>query len=98
MRLDSQKHAGILEVLSEVPSAQTLWERRLESYVDPFVVRRELENHMKSEDEVLRHVEEEIKGTDDDALKMLLQHVAEDEKKHHKILETIIKRLHEISD
>jgi rubrerythrin len=42
IRLDSQKHAdilsGILEVLNDVPSSETLWEHRISSYIDPFVV------------------------------------------------------------
>ncbi|NIQ07356.1 MAG: hypothetical protein GWO20_17015, partial [Candidatus Korarchaeota archaeon] len=51
--IDSQKHAdilkGIAEVLSEIPPSEKLWERKLERYVDPFVVERELESHMKRE-------------------------------------------------
>jgi rubrerythrin len=101
MRLDSQKHAGILtsilKVLRGVPPSQTIWEYRLESYVDPFVVKKELENHMKMESAVLTHVEEEIKQTKDEGLKLLLQHIADDEKKHHKILETIVKYSYKIN-
>jgi len=101
MRLDSQKHAGmltsILKVLRGVPPSQTIWEYRLESYVDPFVVKKELENHMKMETAVLTHVEEEIKQTKDEGLKLLLQHIADDEKKHHKILETIVKYSYKIN-
>jgi len=101
IRLDSQKHAdilnGILEVLSGVPPSQTLWEYRLESYVDPFVVKRELENHVEREAEMLEHVEEEIKQTKDEGLKLLLQHIADDERKHHDILEAIVKHLHKIN-
>lgn len=37
------------------------------------------------------HVEKEIQKTKDKALKMLLQYILEEEKKHHKMLETIIK-------
>lgn len=101
MRLDSKKHAGILtsilKVLKGVPPSQTIWEYRLESYVDPFVVKKELENHMKMENDVLAHVEEEIKQTKDEGLKLLLQHIADDEKKHHKILETIVKYSYKIN-
>lgn len=102
IRLDSQKHAdilnGMLKVLSEIPSSQTLWEHKLESYVDPFVVKRELENHVKREAQMIKHVEDEIKKTGDEGLKLLLTHILEDEKKHHEILETIVKRLHQISE
>jgi len=101
IRLDSQKHAdilnGILEVLGGVPASKTLWEHRIESYIDPFVVQRELENHEQREAEMIEHVEEEIKHTEDKGLKLLLQHVLDDERKHHKILETIVKHLHKVN-
>lgn len=101
IRLDSQKHAdilnGILEVLRGVPPSKTLWEYRIESYIDPFVVKRELESHIKREDEMLDHVEKEIKQTKDEGLKLLLQHIADDERKHHDILEAIVKHLHKIN-
>ena len=37
------------------------------------------------------HVEKEIKQTKDEGLKTLLQYIVEEEKKHHQMLETIIK-------
>jgi bacterioferritin (cytochrome b1) len=95
MELDSQKHAsilsGILKVLKGVPPSKTLWNYRIESYVDELVVKRELETHMKMETDILDHVEKETEQTADEGLKLLLQNIAEDEKKHHKILETIVK-------
>jgi len=101
IRLDSQKHAdilnGILEVLSGVPPSQTLWEYRISRYIDPFLVKGELENHEKREARMIDHVEEEIKQTKDEGIKLLLQHVLEDERKHHKILETIVKHLHKVN-
>jgi len=101
MRLDSQKHAnilgGILKVLKGIPPSKALWQYRIESYVDKLAVKKELENHVKMETEVLDHVEKEIKQTNDEGLKLLLQHIAEDEKKHHKILETIVKYSYKIS-
>ena len=101
MRLDSQKHAnilgGILKVLKGIPPSKALWEYRIDSYVDKLAVKKELENHVKMETEVLDHVEEEIKQTKDEGLKLLLQHIADDEKKHHKILETIVKYSYRIN-
>ena len=101
MRLDSQKHAsilgGILKVLKGIPPSKALWEYHMESYVDKLAVKKELENHVKMETDVLGHVEEEIKQTKDDGLKLLLQHIAEDEKKHHKILETIVRYAYKIN-
>lgn len=88
MRLDSQKHAnilgGILRVLKGIHPSKALWEYEIESYVDRIAVKRELENHVKMETEVLSHVEKEIGHTKDEGLKLLLQHIAYDEKKHHK--------------
>jgi rubrerythrin len=101
IRLDSQKHAGILsgilEVLNEVQSSETLWEHRISSYIDPFVVKRELQNHEEREVKMIKHVEEEIKQTKDEGLKLLLQHVLDDERKHHEMLKTIVNHLHEVN-
>jgi rubrerythrin len=95
MELDSKKHigilTGILEMLKGVPPSKTLSEYRLEGYIDPIVVRKEVEQHIKTETDGLAHVQEEIGQTKDESLKLLLQHIAEDERKHHQILEAIAK-------
>lgn len=100
MKFDSQKHAGILEgiltVLAGIPPSKTMWEYRVESYVDQLAVRKALEAHVKMETDVLNHVHEEIRQTDDEGIKLLLQNIADDEKKHHKILETIVKNAYKI--
>lgn len=44
----------------------------------------------------MRQIESEAKKTDDEALKLLLQHFAEDEKKHHRILGTIINKAYKM--
>jgi len=101
IKLDSKKHAdilnGLLKVLRGIPPSKTLWEHRMESYIDPFVVKRELENHVEREDAMIVRVEEEIKQTEDEGLKLLLQHIADDERKHHKILQTVIRHLHKVN-
>ena len=101
MRLDSQKHAGILsgilDVIKGAPESKSLWQHKLEGYVDPIVVKKALEEHVGMEKDVLAHVEEEIRSTRDESLKLLLQHIAEDERKHHQILETIVKNLYKIT-
>jgi rubrerythrin len=60
-------------------------------------VKRSLEEHVRMEADVLAHVEEEMRHTRDEGLKLLLRHIAEDEKKHHKILEEIVKNLYKIT-
>ncbi|MGC8895879.1 MAG: ferritin family protein [Candidatus Bathyarchaeia archaeon] len=95
IELDSQKHAevlsGILNVVGKIPPSENLWKYKIESYVDPLVVKRDLQRHMEREAQMIVHVEKEIQRTKDKALKMLLQYILEEERKHHKMLETIIK-------
>lgn len=95
MQLDSTKHARILEemlnIVEKAPPAR-LWDYRIDSYVDSLVVKRELEKHLRLEQEMLRDVEDEIKATKDEALKLLLQHIAADEKKHNEIIQTILRK------
>jgi len=99
MRFDTEKHARILKTMQDLmkqrePEAarDTLWETRIHSYIDAVVAKKMLEDHIKVETDMLKRVEEEIKGTDDDALKLLFKHIADDEKKHHKIMETILRK------
>jgi len=95
IKMDSQKHAevlgGILEVADKIPPSENLWQYKLESYVDPIAVKKDLERHKQREAQMIAYVEKEIKQTKDEGLKTLLQYIVEEEKKHHQMLETIIK-------
>ncbi len=96
---DSDKHAMILEGILEVISqrdTKPLWDTLQDSYVDKLVVKRNLEKHIKTEMTMLKHVETEMKETKDEGIKLLLEHIASDEKKHHKILQTVIKEAYKI--
>ena len=99
MRLDSVKHEGILrEILNVIekqpspPPETKLWDYRIESFVDMEVARKELQRHVNVEADMLHDIENVIKATPDEALKVLLSHIAEDEKKHNKNIELIIKK------
>jgi rubrerythrin len=99
MRLDSVKHEvilrEILNVIEKQPSLLPeikLWDYRIESFVDMEVARKELQRHVNVEADMLQSVEKVIKATPDEALKVLLSHIAEDERKHHKNIELIIKK------
>ena len=96
---DSEKHAlilkGILEVISK-KDATPLWEDLLHSYVEKEVVRRNLEGHIKTEMKMFEQVNQVIKETTDEGIKLLLEHISEDEKKHHKILQTVIQEAYKI--
>lgn len=95
MELDTAKHARILEeVLETVEKAPPthLWDYRITSYVDSLVMKKTLENHLKVELKMLREIENIIKATKDEALKLLLEHIAADERKHHEIIQTILRK------
>ena len=100
LRLDSTKHARICEQIlkiAEKTKPDRLWDARIDSYVDMQVMKRELEKHVKAEDDMLRDVEKVIASTKDEALKLMFTHIAEDEKKHHKNVELVIKKSYALS-
>jgi len=96
LRLDSSKHAQICQEILSVSERKIeplkLWEARIESYVDMQVTRKALENHIKLEEAMLRDIERIIRESKDEAIKLLFTHIAEDEKKHHKNIQLIIRR------
>ena len=97
---DSEKHAlileGILQVISQT-GARPLRDTLIDGYIDKIVVKKNLEKHIEIENTMMKHVEEEIRKTQDEGIKLLLQHIASDEKKHHEILQTVIKNAYKIS-
>lgn len=95
MQLDTSKHALIFkELLDTVEKAPPvhLWDYRIASYVDSLVVKKALESHLKVELKMLKEVEKIIKATKDEALKLLLEHIAADERKHHEIIQTVLRK------
>ncbi len=99
MRFDTEKHARILQTMLDLMKQleperfpTKFWNKETHEYVDALVAKKTLENHVKVEMKMLKHVEEEIKKTDDEALKALFKHIADDEKKHHRIMETILEK------
>ena len=95
LRLDSTKHANICqEILNVIEKTKPdrLWDARIESHIDMLVVKKELERHVQLEESMLNDVEKIIGETEDEALKLLLTHIAEDERKHHRSIQLIIKK------
>ncbi len=100
MRLDSEKHAAILtemlSVLGGVPVETSLWEHELEEYVDEALVKKEFEEHVKKGKAGLKQLKGEVKHKKDESLTLLFQNIEEDEKKHHKIIQSIVRNLYRI--
>lgn len=93
IRMDSQKHAGVLEAvletLKEYPSSKSTWERAFSGFFDPVIVRKEIETHKALGKSMQEHLQKEMAKTKDEAILTLLGHLAQDERRHVEILDTI---------
>lgn len=96
MKCDSQKHAAILEAILEAlkgaQSSKPLWQQAFDGFADPIIVKREIENHKTLGKSMVAHIQKEMSKTDDEAVRTLLQHLTEDEKRHSEILDSIAQR------
>ncbi|UCH31225.1 MAG: hypothetical protein JSV05_06910 [Candidatus Bathyarchaeota archaeon] len=96
---DSEKHAmvldGILTVIKQ-KGTKPLWNTLLDSYVDKIVAKRNLEKHIKTEAAMLENIKEAMKETKDEGIKLLLEHIGNDEKKHHEIMHEVLKQAYKI--
>jgi rubrerythrin len=95
MRMDSQKHAsileGVLERLKEHPSPDSSWQKAFAGFVDPLVVKREIKKHKDLAKSMQAHLAREMSKTKDETILALLTHLAQDERRHNEILDTIAK-------
>ena len=100
MKCDSQKHAAVLEAVLEAlngdESPKPLWQQAFSGFVDPIIVKREIENHKTLGKSMVAHIQKEMSRTNDEAVRTLLQHLTEDEKRHGEILDTITQRCYSI--
>lgn len=98
--LESEKHAAILTEMLEIMKGThgdvLFWDHEIEEYIDEVIVRKEFEDHLKKEGGALAHLKEEVKKTKDDALKLLFQNIEEDEKRHHGIVQILVRNLYRI--
>jgi rubrerythrin len=97
IQLDTKKHAEILgEALKVVDAPRSFWDYTIHVDADKEKVKKELVEHIKAEEKMRQQIEEEAKKTDDEALELLLKHFAEDEKKHHRVLKTILSKAYDM--
>ncbi len=96
IQLDTKKHAEILsESLKTIGAPKSFWDFTIYVDADKRSVKKALEEHVKAEEEMTRLIENETKKTEDEVLKILLEHFLEDEKRHHKYLKNILARTYE---
>jgi len=95
MRMDSQKHASILEevlkTLKGHPPPNSSWQEGFARFIDPLVVKREIEKHKDLTKSMQAHLAREMSKTKDETILALLKHLAQDERRHNEILDTIAK-------
>ena len=98
MRMDSQKHASILEgvletleTLKEHPTPYFSSQEATHRFIDPIVVKREIEKHKDLTKSMQAHLANEMRKTKDETILALLTHLAQDERRHNEILDTIAK-------
>ncbi|MHA1977214.1 MAG: hypothetical protein ACW98F_08750 [Candidatus Hodarchaeales archaeon] len=96
IRMDSTKHAHILQKLKEIIEEdipESIWNYRLDRYIGQASTGDELKKHAELEKEMIDAHEATIKKSTDPGIKMILQHIVEDEKRHHKMIMTMINNL-----
>lgn len=99
IRMDSTKHAKILQTLIDTIKEGTpeyLWDYRIDRYVGQVATERLLQKHVEIEEEMIQRHEAAIKKTDNPGIQMILQHIVDDEKRHHQMLKDVIKQLHKL--
>jgi len=99
MRFDTEKHAKILQTMLDLMDqyeperrSRRFWQIETREYVDALDAKKTLEDHVKVETKMLQNMKAGMKGTDDETLKTLFKYIVEDERKHHKIMETILEK------
>ena len=81
--LDSLKHADMIQAIMDLRKGTVVRIAQKDK------MREALEQHVAREKEMLTRLDEIILLVHEPKIKVLLQHMADDEKKHHKILEEV---------
>ncbi len=99
IRMDSTKHAHILQTLINILKEDTpeiVWDYRADRLIGQYLTEDELKTHAELEKEMIKQQEETIKSSGNPGVNMILQHIVEDEKRHHKIIMDMIKNLYDV--
>ncbi|MFW9802769.1 MAG: hypothetical protein ACFFFC_08970 [Candidatus Thorarchaeota archaeon] len=92
--MDSKKHKRIFEVLKEnilLPPSD--WDLAVSKKIGEYVSPIELERHIKLEEGMIELIKKNVKSVDDETVRSLLEHVLEDEKRHHSVIKKLIAQL-----
>jgi len=90
--LDSLKHADIIQALIDLNTGAVV------SDIDKYRMKKELSKHVLNEREMLSRVQAIIGKVEDERTKGLLRQIIEDEQKHHKILNELLRIIETIEN
>jgi rubrerythrin len=93
--MDSGKHAKMYKTIERVLKEQpySFKDFHEEKWTDKLVAKRDLSKHIKIEERMIEILEEQIKIVEQPTVRAILEHILEDEKRHHKLLMQVIKGL-----
>ncbi|TFG09164.1 hypothetical protein EU538_05860 [Candidatus Thorarchaeota archaeon] len=92
LRLDTWKHIkfleGVIDALTVTPCDE--WSAKVQRYVDRVKMERKMRSLMSKETSMAKLASEAAEHMDDPIGRFLLEHLAEDEKRHEENLENVI--------
>ncbi|MEM2922779.1 MAG: hypothetical protein QXF26_10755 [Candidatus Bathyarchaeia archaeon] len=90
--LDSLKHADLLQALIDLNTEAIV------SDIDKYRMKKELGSHVLNEKEMLNRAQTIVGKVEDKKMKGLLRQIVEDEQRHHKILNELLRIIETIEN
>jgi len=90
--LDSLKHADLLQALIDLNTGAIV------SDIDKYRMKRELSKHVLNEKEMLSRAQAILGKVEDERTRGLLRQIIEDEQRHHKILNELLRIIETIEN
>jgi rubrerythrin len=92
MALDSGKHAKMYRTVENVLKTQpySFKDFHEDRWTDKLVAKRELEKHIKMEEQMIEFLKQELTMVEQKTLKAIFDAILQDEIRHHKTLKDII--------
>ncbi|MFW9985066.1 MAG: ferritin family protein [Candidatus Odinarchaeota archaeon] len=95
LMMDSTKHKRVFEAIKKalVETPPSEWDLLLSHKIGKYVVPLELERHIELEEGMITSLKKEIKMLGKGVVRRLLEHILEDEQRHHSTLKQLITKI-----
>lgn len=92
MAMDSGKHAKMYRTIESVLKKQpySFKDFHEDRWTDKLVAKRELEKHIKMEEQMIEFLKQELAMVEQKTIKAILEDILQDELRHHKTLKDVI--------